>query len=357
MNYPKSMTAARLHGPADMRIEEIPHPGEPGPGDVLLRITSVAICGSDLHSFKDARIGSSVVESPFILGHEFAAVIEAVGTNAIGGDFKPLQPGMRVAVDPAQPCWHCENCEQGNPNLCLNLKFCGNYPYHGCLSRYMQMPARCCFPMPDDMDDATGALLEPLGVAIHAHDLARIRIGNSVAILGAGTIGLSILKLVKLSGANPVFISDKFPWRLKLAEKMGGIPINCDEEDQAEAVLKATGGKGVDVAIEAAWADHSVQEAAAMARLGGRMVIVGISEDDRIELNHSVVRRKGLTIRMARRMKHTYPRAIELVKSGAVDMTDIISHRFSLEEAPQAFALNTDYKDQVVKVIIDVDKS
>jgi L-iditol 2-dehydrogenase len=119
-------------------------------------------------------------------------------------------------------------------------------------------------------------------------------------------------------------------------------------------VREVTGGKGVDVAIEAAWADHSVQQAAEMARLGGRLVIVGISEDDTLTFKHSTVRRKGLTIRIARRMKHTYPRSISLLESGAVDLTDMISHRFPLTETPAAFAMNTAYEDQVVKVIIDV---
>ncbi|MCB0179950.1 MAG: zinc-binding dehydrogenase, partial [Anaerolineae bacterium] len=201
---------------------------------------------------------------------------------------------------------------------------------------------------------AGAALLEPLGIAVHAVDLAKIKVANSIAILGAGCIGLSILQMVKLSGAQPIFISDKFPWRLKVAEELGAIPINCDEVDPVQAVLNATGGQGVDVAIEAAWADHSVQQSAEMVRLGGRLVIVGISEDDRLVMKHSTVRRKGLTIRIARRMKHTYPRSIRLLNSGAVDLNRLISHRFPLEQTPEAFAMNTAYDDDVVKIIVDV---
>ncbi|MDQ5851949.1 MAG: zinc-binding dehydrogenase, partial [Chloroflexota bacterium] len=192
------------------------------------------------------------------------------------------------------------------------------------------------------------------GVAIHATDLAHIRVANSVAILGAGPIGLCILQAVKLSGADPIFVSDKLPWRLELAKRFGAIPIHCDEEDPVRSVLEATNGRGVDVAIEAAWSDHSVQQAAEMARLGGRLVLVGIPGDDGLSLKHSTARRKGLTIRMARRMKHTYPRAIHLVEQQAVDLPSMISHRFPLDRAPEAFALNTDYQDHVVKVIIDV---
>ncbi len=354
MTNSPSMTAVRLHGPTDLRVEQIPHPGPPGPDEVLLRVTAIGICGSDLHSYKDGRIGDSVWQEPLTLGHEFAGVIEAIGEDNLGGDFKPLQPGMRVAVDPAQPCWRCEMCEQGQPNLCHNLHFCGAYPDAGSLCQWLHVPARSCFPVPDMVDDATAALLEPLGIAVHAVDLAKIKVANSVAILGAGCIGLSILKLVKLSGAQPIFVVDKFPWRLAVAEQLGAIPLNCDEVDPVQAVLEATNGQGVDVALEAAWADYSVQQTAEMARLGGRLVMVGISEDDELHFKHSTVRRKGLTIRLARRMKHTYPRSIQLVASGAVTLADMISHRFPLEQTPDAFKMNVAYQDDVVKVIIDV---
>jgi L-iditol 2-dehydrogenase len=356
MDNPSTMTAVRLHGPADLRVEQIPHPGPPGPGEVLLQVTAVGVCGSDLHSYKDARIGDVPLQGPLILGHEFAGVVEAVGPGPdnLDGNFHHLSAGIRVAVDPAQPCWHCEMCEQGQPNLCLHLHFCGSYPDHGSLCQWLHMPARSCFPIPDTIDDASAALLEPLGIALHATDLARLRVANSVVILGAGAIGLFILQLARLSGAQPIFVSDKFPWRLELAQRYGAIPINCDEVNPVKAVMDATHSLGVDVAIEAAWADQSVQQAAEMARLGGRMVIVGISEADQLVMKHSTVRRKGLTIRLALRMQHTYPRAIRLVRSGVIDLHSVISHRFPLEKTPEAFALNAAYQDRVVKVMIEV---
>jgi L-iditol 2-dehydrogenase len=354
MSYPPMMAAVRLHGPRDLRVEQLPHPGSPGPGQVLLRVTAVGICGSDLHSYKDARIGDNILATPLVLGHEFAGVVEATGPEAFAGDFTPLRPGRRVAVDPAQPCWHCEMCEQGQPNLCLNLHFCGSYPDPGSLCQWMHMPARTCFPIPDTMDAATAALLEPLGIAVHAIDLAKLKVAESVAILGAGCIGLSILKLARLAGADPIFVADKFPWRLAVAERAGAIPLHIEATDPVQAVLAATRRRGVDVAIEAAWADHSVQQAAEMARLGGRLVLVGISEDDQLRFKHSTVRRKGLTIRVARRMKHTYPRSIRMVERGAVDLSDLISHRFPLAQTPQAFALNLAYEDEVVKVMIEL---
>ncbi len=353
------MSAARLYGPEDLRVDQVPPLGAPGPGEALLRVTAVGICGSDLHTYQDGRIGDTVAEEPITLGHEFGGVIEAIGPPdgsqpVLGGDFEPLRIGQRVAVDPAQPCGRCEMCEQGEPNLCRRLHFCGLFPDDGSLRNYMHVPAHTCFPVPDSIDDAGAALLEPLGVALHAVDLAKLKVANSVAILGAGAVGLYILQLARASGADPIFVSDKFDWRLERASEYGAIPINCDKAEPVALVRDATNGRGVDVAIEAAWADHSVQQAIDMARLGARLVLVGIPGSDELTLKHSTARRKGLTIRMSRRMKHTYPRSIRLAASGKVDLNGIISHRFSLEQAPEAFAMNSNYRDKVVKVIIDV---
>jgi L-iditol 2-dehydrogenase len=349
------MLAARLHGPADIRIEEIPVPGPPPPGHVLLRVKAVGVCGSDLHIYRHARIGDTRPEGPLILGHEFAGVVEAVGEGGLDGEFQPLLPGTRVAVDPAQPCGQCELCERGHPNLCLNLRFCGLWPDQGALCQWMHVPARSCFPIPDTLDDATAVLLEPLGVAIHVVDLAKIRVGHRVAILGAGPIGLCILRLVRLAGAEPVYVTDKFPWRLALAERFGATAAwCCDQADPVALVRQATGGRGVDVAIEAAWCDHSVDQAAEMLLHGGRLMVAGIPDVDRISLKHTTARRKGLSIIMVRRMKHAYPRAIRLVERGAVDLAPLVSHRFPLGRAREAFALNADYRDGVVKIIVDV---
>ncbi len=353
--FPKTMLAARLHGPADMRVEAVAVPGPPVAGQALLRVTAVGICGSDLHTYRHARIGDTRIAGPLILGHEFAAVVEAVGAAALDGMFRPLEPGTRVAVDPAQPCGQCELCEKGHPNLCLNLRFCGLWPDQGAMCQQMLMPARSCFPLPETIDDATAVLLEPLGVAIHAVDLAKIRVGDRVAILGAGPIGLCILQVARLAGAEAVFVTDKFPWRLDLARRFGAAEAwCCDQVDAVAAVQRATGGRGVDVAIEAAWCDDSVNQAAEMLVHGGRLVVAGIPEDDQLRLQHSTARRKGLTIVMVRRMKHTYPRAIRLVARGAVDLKPLVSHRVPLEGVAEAFALNAEYRDGVVKAIVEM---
>jgi L-iditol 2-dehydrogenase len=320
-----------------------------------LRVQAVGVCGSDLHMYQDARIGDTAIAQPQCLGHEFSGVIDAVGDRALDGFGAPLIAGARVAVDPAQPCGTCELCQKGHPNLCTNHRFVGVYPDEGALRDQLIVPASSCFPVPSNIDSTEAALLEPLGVALHTVDLANIRVGDSVAILGAGPIGLLILQVAKLAGADPIFVTEKWPWRLELARELGATrAINFETSDCVSTIMEATQGRGVDVAIEAAWANQSVQQAADVARLGGRLVLVGIPGDDRLSLRHSTARRKGLTIRVARRMKHTYSRAIALQSRGAINLHRLISHRLPLERTAEAFAMNVRYDPGVVKIMIDV---
>lgn len=349
------MLAARLHGPADLRIEHLPHPGPPGTGEVLLRVSAVGVCGSDLHTFRHARIGDTRVEGPLILGHEFAGMVEQVGPGAEDGRFRPLRPGRRVAVDPAQPCGRCSLCQRGHPNLCEHLRFVGLWPDQGAMCQWMHVPARCCFPLPDPCEDTEAVMLEPLGVAIHAVDLARLRVGQHVAIVGAGPIGLCLLQLVRLAGAAAVYVTDCFDWRLALAERLGATAVwNCRATDPVAAVQRATGSHGVDVAFEAAWCDESLDQAAEMLAMGGRLMVVGISDNDRMVLCHSTARRKGLSILMVRRMKHTYPRALVLAQQRRVELRSIVTHRFPLGRAAEAFRVAADYADGVVKALVEI---
>lgn len=348
----ETMRAARLYGPRQLRIENLPLPSPPKPDQARIAVTAVGVCGSDLHNYLDARIGDTVIESPVILGHEFAGIVLETGADALDGHGQPLQIGQRVAVDPATPCWRCELCEAGHPNLCRRLHFCGLYPDDGALCEQMNVSARSCFSVPAAISDAGAALLEPLGVALHAVNLAHVRLGDTVAVQGCGPIGLLIQRLLRLSGAGAVYAFDCFPWRAEKAKQWGATDAWTLEDDPVGRIQQLTGGRGVDIAIEAAWADHSVAQAVEMARLGGRVLLAGIPSADEVRFKHSTARRKGLTIKLVRRMKHVYPRAIELVLNGAVDVDDLISHRFPLERAPEAFALNTAYPTGLHKVVI-----
>lgn len=334
---PTTQTAVRLHGPADLRVETLPHPGHPAPGEVLLRVTATGVCGSDLHPYETGSIGSTALGSPLVMGHEFAGVIEEIGEGVPAALL-----GARVAVDPSQPCGTCFHCSHGDPNLCRNQKFVGLWPDDGSLCQWMRVPAQNCFPVPDSVTNEEAAMLEPLGIALHATDLARIRVGSTVAIIGAGPIGLCLAQTARLAGAETVYITDRIPGRVDFAEKLGAKPLPAGVE--------------ADVTIEAAWANESVQQAIDVARGGGTVVLVGIPLEDTVSFQHSAARRKGLTILMCRRMKHTYPRALALVQNGRVDLKSLITHRFPLHQVPEAFRLNAAYGEGVIKTIIENEK-
>ncbi|MGC9450080.1 MAG: zinc-dependent alcohol dehydrogenase [Oceanipulchritudo sp.] len=350
------MKAARLTAAKEISLAEVPDPGLPEPGEVLIEVLSVGICGSDLHMYETGRIGGLRVEKPLIQGHEFSGRILATGQGACGESGKVLAQGMRVAVDPHVACGECEQCREGNPNLCPHHYFHGVPPTDGALCQRMRLPARNCHPVPESMSNATAALLEPLGVSLHAADLGRIRVGDTVAVIGCGPIGILIARLALLSGASLVRAFDLLEWRVRFAAEWGIAAHRVHGNEAVEIIREETRGRGVDVAIEAAWSDHSVQQSVEMARPGGRVVIVGIPNDDRFTMCHSEARRKGLTIRMARRMKHTYPRATSLAVGNppALPLDEMVTHVYPLDQAPQAFADTAGYRNGLLKALVEI---
>ncbi len=331
------MRVARLYAAHDLRLGDEPVP-QPGPGEVLLRISAVGLCGSDVHWWSTGGIGDARLERPLILGHEFAGVVESGARR-----------GQRVAVDPAIPCGDCEFCREDSPNLCANLRFAGHGQEDGALRQYLAWPERCLYPLPDALSDEDGAMLEPLGVAIYAADLGQLRPGMTVGVYGCGPIGLLLLQVARTAGAAGLIATDRLDHRLAVAESLGATTLPADGREGA-VILAMTGGRGVDVAFEVAGDNEAVETAVATARRGGRVVLVGIPEDDRTSFSASLARRKGLAIQMVRRMKHTYPRAIRLVESSQVEVRSLVTQRFSLEET--ALALACSRRREGIKVIV-----
>jgi L-iditol 2-dehydrogenase len=324
------MKVARLHGVGDLRLHDEPQP-TPGPGDVLVRVSAVGLCGSDLHWFSEAGIGDARLAKPLVLGHEVAGIVES-----------GPQSGQRVAVEPSIPCGACEFCHQGHPNLCPNQRFAGHGLEDGALREYVAWPSTCLFPLPDALTDADGVMLEPLGVAIHSVDLAHLRPGMSVGVFGCGPIGLLVLQVARIAGAVKLFATDKpsAAHRLQAARALGASAVfeAAGGQESAE-VWAATGDRGVDVAFEVAGENEAVEAAVAAARPGGKVILIGIPADDRTAFDASIARRKGLTIKMVRRMKHTYPRAIHLVERGLVNVRSLVSHSFPLADCDKAFSV------------------
>lgn len=351
MTHPTSMKVSRLYGIRDLRVETGLVP-TPQADEVLLKIASVGTCGSDVHYYLEGAIGDQVVTAPIRMGHEFSAWIAGLGEGVEG-----LEVGQLVAVEPAISCGVCESCLHGHPNLCPNVRFCGTPPIDGVFAEYAVMPAEACFPLPEGFTPDEGALLEPLGIAIHTVDLAHLKVGQTVAVLGAGPIGLLTAAVARAAGAGAIYMTEPNAARRAFAlDYCADAVFDPEVEDVVAAVMAATGGRGVDVAFEAAGAPDTPEQAARMTRPGGKVIVVGIPVKDEMVMSAGNVRRKGLTIKLVRRMKHTYPRAIRMVQGGMVNVAALATHRFSLDNIADAFDLVADYSDGVLRAMIIVGK-
>jgi len=324
MNRP--MTEARLYAVGDVRVGEADQPTA-GPGESLVRVTAVGLCGSDLHWFDEGGIGDAQLASPLVLGHEFGGVV-------VGG----ARDGQRVAVDPARPCGVCARCREGNVNLCPTVVFAGHGTQDGGLREYVAWPDRLLHPVPPAVSDEAVAMLEPLGVALHSFDLGHVRLGASVAVVGCGPIGLLLLQLARAAGCDPVIAVEPLAHRRNRAVELGADVVLEPTAGLPGALADAGVPDGVDVAFEIAGTDPAVDVAMRLARPGGRVVLAGIPATDSTTFPASVARRKGLTFALVRRMKETYPRALRMVERGLVDVDSIVSHRFALSNVAEAFA-------------------
>jgi L-iditol 2-dehydrogenase len=304
-------------------VGEEPAP-EAGAGMSLVRVIAVGICGSDLHWWDEGAIGDAGLAHPLVLGHEGAGVIA-------GGPRR----GERVAIDPAIPCHACRACRDGYRNLCYHIRFAGHGETDGMMREVMAWPSELLHPLPDTLSDADGAMLEPLGVAVHSVDLGHLPFGGTACVVGCGPIGLLLIGALRAAGAGSVLAIEPLAHRREAAARYGADRV-ADAASSA-GLLRELTGDGVDVAFEAAGTDSGIRLAFESVRPGGRVVLAGIPGDDVISFGASAARRKGLTIAMVRRMNEVYPRAIGLAARGAVDLAPLVTGRAGLGEAAGAF--------------------
>jgi L-iditol 2-dehydrogenase len=338
------LEAAFIRGIREVVVGEIAQP-RAADDEVLIAVEAVGICGSDLHYYLEGAIGQQLIEAGgFVPGHEFAGRIADERAERYG-----LAPGTLVAVDPATPCGRCEWCQRGQVNLCPFVVFKGAPPHMGAMTRLIAARPEALFPVPDGFDATDAVMLEPLGVAVHAVDLARPRLLETCAVIGCGAIGLLGLQVAKVAGVGQTFAVEPLADRRELALALG-----ADRAVGSVAELSdATSGRGVDLVIEATDVREGFQLAAEAARIGGRAVLVGIPEGDGYApVQASLARRKGLSVKFSRRMGHVYPRAIELVRRGRVDVRRIATHHFPLARAAEAFARQAARADGIIKAIL-----
>lgn len=319
------MRVARLHGRGDLRLVDEPPP-VPGPGEVLVRVAAVGICGSDLHWYDESGIGEAALARPLVLGHEAAGVV-ASGPRA----------GTRVAIDPNLPCTACDTCRRGLGHLCPRVRFLGHSDTDGAMRELLAWPEAHLVSLPDGVDDVAGAMLEPLGVAIHALRLARLPPGGSIGIFGAGPIGRLLIRLARLAGAATVVATDRLPHRVTAAREDGAIAELVAGGAERDRLLAATGGRLLDVAVEIAGDDDAIASAVALTRPAGTVVVAGIAPGSDLVVPAAAARRKGLDLRFSRRMNRTYPEAIALVEDGRIRPGEVVSDAFDLAGVVAAF--------------------
>ena len=348
----ETMKAAVLHAVDDLRIDEVPVPKITPERNVLVRIVSVGVCGSDVHWWKRGYIGPNRLESPTIMGHEAAGEVVEVY-----GDARGLQPGDRVAIEPGYTCRKCEFCRSGHYNMCPDVVFLAAPPVDGAFCEYITWPADFLFPLPDNMSMDEGAMLEPLSVGLHAARRSGVRAGDSVAIFGAGAIGLCALQSARAHGATTIIAADLVPLRLELAEKLGATEVlDAGAVDVEDAIMDLTQGRGVDVAIECAGTVPTIQTAMRVTRSAGKVQLVGMPAETDPQIPLYQLINRELDVSGLFRYAGCYPPAIELVSSGRVDVASLITHHFPLEQTVEAMQFAHENKDKAVKVVVTTDK-
>jgi L-iditol 2-dehydrogenase len=334
---PPAMRVSVLERPGRLSLQERPRP-QPGPGEVLVAVRSVGVCGSDVHYFEHGRIGDFVVRQPLVLGHEASGRIAAVGPGVDGG-----RVGARVAIEPGAACGVCGECKAGRYNLCPDMQFFATPPVDGTLAEYVVVRADLAFDLPDAVSDDDAALLEPLSVGIWATAKAQITAGSSVLIAGAGPIGLVAAQVARARGATTIAVTDLAPHRLAAARRSGAT-LALDAREGLPA------GAEFDAFVDCSGAPAAISAGIAALRPAGRAVLVGMGPDE-IALPLGRLQQRELTVTGTFRYANTWPAAIGLAASGSVDLSGLVTDRFGLAEAEQA--LRSTGREGTIKAIIE----
>jgi L-iditol 2-dehydrogenase len=332
-----------------MELRQVPTPRLSGPRDVLLRVDTLGVCGSDVHYYTQGKIGSGGAMFPQLLGHEIAATVQEVGPEV-----KTLHPGQRVAVDPLVACGECDQCRAGRQHTCRKQTFLGSSGQPGALVEYLVMPASCCFPVPDSLNDDEAAVVEPLAVGVYAAQLAQLKPGARVGIVGSGPIGLCTLLAIRAQGQATVYATDLVDERLAVARACGAAWTGNPRREDVVAAVRRLEPLGLDAVFECAGEQDAIDQGLELLKPGGTLLIVGIPELDRISMNISLMRRNELRILNVRRQNECTDHAIELIASGRVDVRPLVTHHFHFEETARAFELVSGRSDGVVKAIIRI---
>jgi len=336
---------AELEAPRKFRLVEHATP-EPGPGEVLVRIHAVGICGSDLHYYAEGGIGGVAFEYPMVLGHEPTGTVVKTGPGVTG-----WSPGDRAALEPAVYCYNCEFCRNGRHNVCANIRFYSMPPDPGFFREYASLPVANLLPLPRELSFSEGTLFEPFAVVLHSMKFAAVAPGETAAVFGAGPIGLLTVIALKMCGAGRVWSVEPVPGRREIARVIGADAV-LDPEDAVRQIRADTRGRGVDLAIDCAAQGGSMNSCIRVVRNAGRVVITGIPPDERVSLDFHEARRKEVPLLNVRRSNGESETALEILREQRKRFAPVLTHEFPLEEIHRGFDLLAPYTGGAAKVVI-----
>jgi L-iditol 2-dehydrogenase len=342
-----SMKALQLSKYKQLDIVDLPIP-HPGSGEVLVRVAACGICGSDVHGY-DGSSGRRI--PPIVMGHEASGMVAATGHGVTD-----LSEGDRVTFDSTIYCGTCPYCLRGQVNLCDQRKVmgvsCAEYRCDGAFAGYVTVPQRIIYRLPDMLSYAEAAMLEAVSVAVHGVSLSHVASGDTALVLGAGMIGLLTLQALGAAGCSRVFIADVDGSRLELAKTLGATTaLQASGAELVSEIRQLTNGEGVDVVVEAVGIDATVRTAVGCVRKGGRVTLVGNSSPE-VTLPLQLVVSRQIRLQGSCASAGEYPKAIELVASGAIKVKPLITAVVPLEEGPKWFARLHAGEPNLMKVVL-----
>jgi L-iditol 2-dehydrogenase len=344
------MKAVVLTGIKKMELRNVPDPVIKNPGDVKIKMSVAGICGSDIHYYTWGNIGSQVVKYPFTVGHEGSGVIVEAGPEV-----KHFRPGDKVAIDPAMPCFKCDQCLSGRSHTCRKLKFLGcPEQAEGLLSEYIVIPETSCVKLPGNLTLDHGALSEPLSIGLYSVRKSGDIKGKNIGILGFGPIGMSVMLTARAEGARSVYVTDKIQDRLAVAVKEGATWTGNPLKDDVVSEINKREPLGLDVVFECCGQQEAVDQAVEIMKPGGKIIVVGIPDLENWLIKVDRTRRYENTILFIRRQVDSVEPVIEMMESGRINTKNMVTHRFPLDKTGEAFDFVADYRDGVMKALIDI---
>ena len=329
----------------ELRDHELP---PPPPGQVQVRVEAVGVCGSDLHFFSEGRIGNVEARYPMTPGHEPVGTITSLGDGVSGWSV-----GDRVALEAPFYCYHCEACMSGRHNLCAHVRFMSSPTEPGFFRDRVNLPLPNLLPLPKNLGFAEGTLWEPIGIILHSMRFAAPAVGETAAIIGAGPIGLTTMAVLKLAGIARIWMVDRVAHRRELAAAMGAdAVIDSLQVDPVAEILRETGNRGVDLAIDCAATDDSINQALRVTRPAGRCVITGVPTSPRISFDFHSLRTKEINFFAVRRANHTGAAALRLLSEHHDRFAPMITHRRMMDEVQACFEMLESYSDSVGKIVV-----